>query len=110
MSSSISEYISTLPEYKATSQRLQSLYSDLAKKRLSNPTGYSANVEWWRRTLSEATARGLQPAGVLVLRADSLLVDAFRWDKVGRPLGVGYALVRHILCNYKINYLFIIFF
>jgi len=92
MSSSISEYISTLPEYKATSQRLQSLYSDLAKQRLSNPTGYSANVEWWRRILSEATARGLQPAGVLVLRVDSLLVDAFRWDKVGRPLGVGYAL------------------
>ncbi|KAF8609953.1 hypothetical protein BDV93DRAFT_462565 [Ceratobasidium sp. AG-I] len=92
MSSSISDYISTLPEYKATSQRLQSLYSDLAKQRLSNPTGYSANVEWWRRTLSELTARGLQPAGVLVLRADSLLVDAFRWDKVGRPLGVGYAL------------------
>jgi charged multivesicular body protein 7 len=93
MSSSIPEYISTLPEYKTSSQRLQSLYSDLARQRLSNPAGYTANVEWWRRTLSEVTARGLQSAGVVVLRADSLLVDAFRWEKVGRPLGVGYALV-----------------
>ncbi|KAG9123599.1 hypothetical protein FRC07_014581 [Ceratobasidium sp. 392] len=74
------------------SQRLQSLYSDLAKKRISNPAGYTSNVEWWRRTLSEVTARGLQPAGVLVLRADSQLVDEFRWGKVGQPLGVGYAL------------------
>ncbi|KAG9102734.1 hypothetical protein FRC06_001266 [Ceratobasidium sp. 370] len=92
MSSSIHDYLSTLPEYKASSQRLQSLYSDLAKKRLSNPAGYAANVEWWRRTLSEVTARGLQPVGVLVLRADSQLVDEFRWETVGRPLGVGYAL------------------
>ncbi|KAG8748278.1 hypothetical protein FRC10_007668 [Ceratobasidium sp. 414] len=92
MSSSIRDYLSTLPEYKTSSQRLQSLYSDLAKKRLSNPVGYAANVEWWRRTLSDVTARGLQPAGVLVLRADSQLVDEFRWEKVGQPLGVGYAL------------------
>ncbi|KAG8707597.1 hypothetical protein FRC08_000397 [Ceratobasidium sp. 394] len=92
MSSSIHDYLSTLPEYKTSSQRLQSLYSDLAKKKLSNPAGYTTNVEWWRRTLSEVTARGLQSAGVLVLRADSQLVDEFRWEKVGRPLGVGYAL------------------
>ncbi|KAG8745692.1 hypothetical protein FRC12_014479, partial [Ceratobasidium sp. 428] len=90
--SSINDYLSTLPEYKTSSQRLQSLYSDLAKKRLSNPAGYTSNVEWWRRALSEITARGLQSAGVLVLRADSQLVDEFRWEKVGRPLGVGYAL------------------
>ncbi|QRV85940.1 vacuolar-sorting protein SNF7 [Ceratobasidium sp. AG-Ba] len=92
MSSSIREYISTLPEYKATSQRLQSLYSDLAKKRISNPSGYNANVEWWRRTLSEVTSRDLQPAGILVLHADSQLAEEFRWEKVGKPLGIGYAL------------------
>ncbi|CEL51560.1 putative protein C1604,18c OS=Schizosaccharomyces pombe (strain 972 / ATCC 24843) GN=SPBC1604.18c PE=3 SV=1 [Rhizoctonia solani AG-1 IB] len=89
---SISEHLTSLPEYKPGSQRLQSLYSDLNRQRLSNPAGYSANVEWWRRTLSEVTSRGLQPAGVLVLRADTVLVDSFRWDKVGKPLGVGYAL------------------
>ncbi|CAE6535843.1 unnamed protein product [Rhizoctonia solani] len=64
----------------------------VSRMRLSNPAGYSANIEWWRRTLSEVTARGLQPAGILVLRADTVLVDSFRWDKVGKPLGVGYAL------------------
>ncbi|CAE6455999.1 unnamed protein product [Rhizoctonia solani] len=89
---SISEFLTSLPEYKSGSQRLQSLYSDLNRQRLSNPAGYSANIEWWRRTLSEVTARGLQPAGILVLRADTVLVDLFRWDKVGKPLGVGYAL------------------
>ncbi|QRW27702.1 vacuolar-sorting protein SNF7 [Rhizoctonia solani] len=89
---SISDFLINLPEYKSNSQRLQSLYSDLNRQRLSNPAGYSANIEWWRRTLSEVTARGLQPAGVLVLRADTVLVDSFRWDKVGKPLGVGYAI------------------
>ncbi|CAE6516638.1 unnamed protein product [Rhizoctonia solani] len=89
MATSITDFLSSLPEYKSSSQRLQSLYSDLNRQRLSNPTGYSANVEWWRRTLSEVTARGLQPAGILVLRADTVLVDSFRWDKVGKPLGVG---------------------
>ncbi|KAH7341142.1 hypothetical protein B0J17DRAFT_654403 [Rhizoctonia solani] len=92
MTTPIGEFLSSLPEYKSNSQRLQSLYSDLNRQRLSNPAGYSANVEWWRRTLSEITARGFQPAGVLVLRADTVLVDSFRWDKVGKPLGVGYAL------------------
>ncbi|KAF8682284.1 SNF7 family [Rhizoctonia solani] len=89
---SISDFLINLPEYKSNSQRLQSLYSDLNRQRLSNPAGYSANIEWWRRTLSEVTARGLQTAGVLVLRADTVLVDSFRWDKVGKPLGVGYAI------------------
>lgn len=92
MSPSIQEYLSTLPEYKTTSQRLQSLYSDLAKKRLSNPTGYNANVEWWRRTLTEVTSRGLQSTSVLVLHADSQLAEKFRWEKVGKPLGIGYAM------------------
>lgn len=101
MSASVSDYISSLPEYRAGSQRLQSIYSDLAKQRLSNPAGYSANVEWWRRTLSEVTSRGLQAGGILVLRADSLLVDEFRWEKVGRPLGAGYALVSFVPCIYS---------
>lgn len=91
-------FLATLPEYRST-QRIQSLYSDLARQKLSNPTGYTANLEWWRQALQSVVERGLQPTGQpnpdhLVLHVNQSLSDAFMWDKVGRPLGLGVVIVR----------------
>jgi charged multivesicular body protein 7 len=92
-------FLAALPEYRST-QRIQSLYSDLARQKLSNPTGYTANLEWWRNVLQSVVERGLQPSGQpnpdhLVLHVEQSLSDAFMWDKVGRPLGLGVVIVRH---------------
>lgn len=91
-------FLAALPEYRTT-QRIQSLYSDLARQKLSNPTGYTANLEWWRSVLQSVVERGLQPSGQpnpdhLVLHVDQSLSDAFMWDKVGRPLGLSVVIVR----------------
>jgi hypothetical protein len=92
-------FLATLPEFR-TAQRIQSLYSDLARQQQSNPTGYTANLEWWRHTLqSVVVERGLQPTGQpnpdrLVLYVNQSLSDAFMWDKVGRPRGLSVGIVR----------------
>lgn len=93
-------FLAALPEYRST-QRIQSLYSDLARQKLSNPTGYTANLEWWRNALQSVVERGLQPAGQpnpdhIVLHVDQSLSDAFMWDKVGRPLGLSVVIVRSL--------------
>lgn len=90
---SVAAFLSTLPEFQST-PRIQSLYSDLSRQKLSNPTGYTANLEWWRKTLTGLTQQRLQPQpDSLVLHVDQGLSDAFRWDKVGRPLGLGVVIV-----------------
>lgn len=91
-------FLATLPEFRTT-QRIQSLYSDLARQQQSNPTGYTANLEWWRHTLQSVVERGLQPTGqpnpdLFVLHVNQSLSDAFMWDKVGRPLGLSVVIVR----------------
>ncbi|PVF94856.1 hypothetical protein CPB86DRAFT_788647 [Serendipita vermifera] len=88
-SPSISSYLSSLPEFAST-PRIQSLYSDLGRQKLSNPTGYAANLTWWRSTLQELVSKRLQPASenALILHVDQDLSDALRWEKVGRPAGL----------------------
>jgi charged multivesicular body protein 7 len=96
-STTISSYLSTLPEFAST-PRIQSLYSDLGRQKLSNPTGYAANLTWWRSTLQELVSKRLQPTSddALVLHVDQNLSDALRWEKVGRPAGLAVVIVSPI--------------
>lgn len=85
----LESYLTNRPEF-ASVPRIQSLYSDLGRQKLSNPSGYTANLAWWRTTLQEIVRRRLQPDqdDALVLHVDQDLSDALRWDKVGRPAGL----------------------
>ncbi|KJA27470.1 hypothetical protein HYPSUDRAFT_35364 [Hypholoma sublateritium FD-334 SS-4] len=53
--------IASLPPFSTTSiPRLQALYSDFSRQKLSNPASYSANVEWWRKALEVLVGSGIQ--------------------------------------------------
>ncbi len=85
-----------LPTYKNTSKaRLQALYSDILPQKAANPAAFHANVEWWRRTLEDFVHEGLQTnsSDRLVLNASRSLSDALRVDGVGKPIGLGTAVV-----------------
>ena len=89
--------LSNLSSYISTSKsRLQSLYSDLSRQRVSNPTAFQSNVSWWKGALSELTAKGLQQSSqdILILRADSALSEQLRYGGVGKPLGLATVIVR----------------
>ena len=114
--SSSSILLSSCSTYASTSKsRLQSLYSDISRQKNSNPTSYHAHVDWWQRTLEELVARGWQtettspPKGEetdaqdarserqsnkLVFGARRTVVDRFRYDGVGKPLGLASTIVR----------------
>ncbi|OSX65335.1 hypothetical protein POSPLADRAFT_1135526 [Postia placenta MAD-698-R-SB12] len=93
-----------LPTYSSTSaQRLKALYSDFSLQKQSNPTSYSSYVEWWRRTLEAVVLKGCLHHGDenltkperLVLHANgSTLADDFRFEGVGKPLGLPTVIVR----------------
>jgi hypothetical protein len=90
-------YLSTLPEFHSI-PRMQSLYADLGRQKASNPSGFAANLGWWRGVLGEIVRRDLQPSGrdanSLVLRVDQELSDALRVERIGRPAGLGTVVVR----------------
>lgn len=90
-----SSYLSSLPEF-SSAPRVAALYSDISRKKHSNPASYNATVSWWQRTLQDVTARGLQGenADKLVLHVDAQLLESLRWPKAGKPLGLGCAIVR----------------
>ncbi|KAF9520485.1 hypothetical protein BS47DRAFT_1387120 [Hydnum rufescens UP504] len=86
--SELSKFLATIPEFTKTS-RLQSLYSDISRQKVSNPTGYQANVLWWKTLLQDIVKRGLQSTSDhFVLHVDSDLIESLRWGKVGRPLSM----------------------
>lgn len=76
--------------------RLKSLYSDISRQKTSNPAAYSSNVQWWKRTLTEVVAQGLQAStsDVLMLHAGPELLDTLRYDGIGKPLGLASVIVR----------------
>ncbi|GAA6026769.1 hypothetical protein JCM8097_005848 [Rhodosporidiobolus ruineniae] len=86
-SSALRDHLQLIPEY--STQRIQFYYSSLPPKKLSNPTGYSSAVQWWRRTLVDLVQRGFLTDDKLVLTADDELREMLRWDKVGRPSSLG---------------------
>ncbi|KAG9012072.1 hypothetical protein FRB95_013603 [Tulasnella sp. JGI-2019a] len=93
MSSDLSSFLSSSwPEYKSPPPpRLQSLYSDVSRQKQANPEGFKSSVGWWTRTLQAIVKAGKQPQSNdhLVLHASDQLSEGLRWEKVGRPLGLG---------------------
>ncbi|KAG9001854.1 hypothetical protein FRB90_011525, partial [Tulasnella sp. 427] len=71
--------------------RLQSLYSDIHRQKQSNPEGFRSSIGWWTRVLDGLVRNGKQPESddALVLHVGESLGEALRWEKVGRPLGLG---------------------
>ena len=87
--SSLSTYVGT------SSSRLQSLYSDISRQKLSNPTSYQSNVAWWRTTLETIVSRGWQSDTTerVVLNAESGLLETLRYPGVGKPLCLATVIV-----------------
>ena len=86
-----------LPLLASTSRaRLKALYSDISRQKTSNPAAFSANVEWWRKTLGTLVAQGLQAGtpDVLILHAGPELIETLRQEGVGKPLGLASVIVR----------------
>lgn len=86
------------PEISAISKsRLQSLYSDISRQKLSNPAGYQSSIEWWRRVLSRVVSSGWQQLcpDKLVLHVNNNLIESLKCD-VGKPLGLASVIVSHI--------------
>jgi charged multivesicular body protein 7 len=92
----LKDYLTThVPEY--STPRIQFYYSSLPPKKQSNPTGYSAALNWWRRTLVDLVEKGLLSDDKLILSVDDELRERLRWDKVGRPTSLGVIIVRTLL-------------
>ncbi|KZV97027.1 hypothetical protein EXIGLDRAFT_608524 [Exidia glandulosa HHB12029] len=88
-----SAYLASLPEFKSA-PRVAALYSDISRKKQSDPASYNSTVAWWQRTLQDLVARGLQgeSSDKLVLHVDSDLLESLRWQKAGKPLSLGCAI------------------
>lgn len=95
--------LSSLPTYQSTTpSRLRALYSDFSPHKHSNPSSFSSNVEWWRRTLEAAVLKGWQsPSAVeaatpdrLILHANGpALAEVFRCEAAGKPLSLAAVIV-----------------
>ncbi|KDQ60963.1 hypothetical protein JAAARDRAFT_125410 [Jaapia argillacea MUCL 33604] len=98
----IASQLSLLPTYDGTStSRLQSLYSDISRRKDSNPTAYRSSVDWWRQTLEAWLAKGWQrdSQDKLILHVAPNLVDSFKFEGVGKPLGLSSVVAE--LCNQR---------
>ena len=97
--------LADLPTYSVSTTRLKSIYSDLSRQKTSNPTAFSANIDWWRRTLSSYVERGLHAdhPDTLVLDATPELAESLRYEGVGKPLGLAAVIVRHNIRIQKID-------
>ncbi|KAH9910336.1 uncharacterized protein B0H18DRAFT_1111075 [Fomitopsis serialis] len=90
--------LSILPTYASSSaSRLKTLYSDFSRQKQSNPTSYASNIEWWRRTLevivlkgwlAESDSKSTHPDRLVLRASGSTLADNFRYEGVGKPLGL----------------------
>ncbi|KAI0647042.1 Snf7-domain-containing protein [Trametes meyenii] len=98
MSSVPLSQLSALPTFASSStSRLKSLYSDFTHQKHSNPTSYTSNVDWWRRTLEGALLRGwLSDSRTASSTPDRTVLHAtgvafseyFRVEGVGKPLSI----------------------
>lgn len=98
--------LATLPTYQMIStSRLKSLYSDFLRQKHSNPTSYSSNVEWWRRTLEAALLSGWQshpssnPDRLSLHVNGSSFAEEFRFEGIGKPLSLAGVIAE--LCESK---------
>ncbi|KAK0210854.1 Snf7-domain-containing protein [Desarmillaria ectypa] len=82
----------SLPTYSTASQsRLQALYSNnISWQKNSDPAGFHASIEWWRRTFEAFIATGIQTSisSRLVLNASARISENLRVEGVGKPAGL----------------------
>ncbi|KAH6918418.1 hypothetical protein BKA70DRAFT_1247141 [Coprinopsis sp. MPI-PUGE-AT-0042] len=85
----------TLSQHASTN-RLQSLYSDFSRQKQSNPVAFRANVEYWKQNLTTIVREGLLKDGLstsrLTLSVNSSLMNFLKHPKVGKPLALGAVL------------------
>lgn len=93
------------PPAAAPSQaRLQALYASTSAQRLTNPTGYTANVTWWADVFQESLRSGWiggKDGDRLVLKVDEEFVGKFDWDG-RRPKGLGGVVVRQRIIGARV--------
>ncbi|EAU88757.2 hypothetical protein CC1G_01130 [Coprinopsis cinerea okayama7 len=98
--SSSSQVLSFPPFNSTSTSRLQSLYSDLSRKKHSDPASFQADVVWWKKALETIVSTGLQDGDEstsnsskrLILQANASLMDLVKVPKVGKPLALGSVL------------------
>jgi charged multivesicular body protein 7 len=101
-----SSTLSSLPSYNGLSNsRIQSLYSDISRQKHSNPTTYNANIAWWHSTLEAIVSRGWLPntPDRLILHAEQSLLEALRYERIGKPLCLGTVTVGCFSCSTKMS-------
>lgn len=96
-------HLHDLEPFSSTSPtRFHSLYSDFARQKSSNPTSYQANVQWWRKGLESLVSSGRQATNSesnrFVLKANREFLERLRIEKLGKPMGLGTAIVRYLRC------------
>lgn len=74
---------------------LPALYADLSAQRASNPAAFSSNVAWWGTTLADAALAGAlgKSGDRCVLHVEKDASAEWENEEVGRPLGLGTAVV-----------------
>lgn len=90
--------LSSLPNYSsASTSRLHSLYSDFANQKASNPVAFDSKIAWWREVLPILVARSWQPdtRDRLILHGRPSLVEAWKYEGCGKPLGLPVVIVSH---------------
>lgn len=86
-------------------QRIQALYASSSPQRVSNPTGYEANVTWWSGVIEELLRVGWINGTIdeddvggdrLVLKVDEGLLSRLEGTDGLRPKGIGGVVVSRI--------------
>ncbi|ORY16694.1 Snf7-domain-containing protein [Clohesyomyces aquaticus] len=85
------EFIITHEEAFKSRGRLASLYSDFRTQIETNPDGYHANINAWKKALADATRAGVVPAqgsgcDLLNIRTGDELARALQHKEFGRPM------------------------
>lgn len=83
-----------LPSHLNNRNRLAALYSDFRHLRTTNPDGYAANIEAWRKGLADAVKGGhISNRGasgdLLIMNVDENLLNALESKEWGKPLALG---------------------
>ena len=88
------DYIHTHEEAFRNQNRLASLYSDFGEQRQTNPEGYAANLNAWKKALEHAARAGKIPGSgqvrnLLIIDTGSELTQALQHKQYGLPTCLG---------------------
>lgn len=74
--------------------RLKALYASTSTQKLSNSTGYAANLSWWTSVLDSTLASGHLGSDRLIITVNNDLLSHFENNDGSRPKGLGGVVVR----------------